>query len=116
MGDAQRATWCSHRECRLPALCALSAPCEATPGSMLSLMTLNIMGFSHYFIPLPRKKKEENIEFEEELEVVFNGKETPKSSVRHLREKEIGAWSTLGGLHAPFPTSPNALCSVCLRG
>lgn len=60
--------------------CVLSAT-EATPGGVLSLVTLSSRDFWNRFIPLPRKKKKKT-EFREEVKVVFNGRETHKNSVK----------------------------------
>lgn len=87
----------------------LSTPLKLPPRSTLSLTTLSIMGFPHCSNLLPRKKRKgggrRKIEFGEEVKVLFNSRETHKSSVKHLSEEMIGAGSTLGEFSCPLPHS-----------
>lgn len=73
------------------------------------------MGFPHCFIPFPRKKKEKKIEFGEEVKVVFNGRETHKSSSPQWRRGEWGVANIRRASMPPFPWRP-MLFAQCALG
>lgn len=78
VGEAHGASWFTVTGSKTdPCPSTLSTSLKLSLGSMLSLMTLSIMDFRHCFISLPRKN-EKKIEL---VKVVFNGRETHKSSV-----------------------------------